>query len=170
MERRGCTVSKPIIDIRRSGERFRTRLDWLDSYHSFSFANHYDPANTHHGLLLVSNDDIVAPRTGFDTHPHQDMEIVTWVIQGALAHRDSSGGEGVLRPGEVQTMTAGTGIVHSEYNASATEPVSTRSSKEMTSALMKPFWKSVWITPAASGAVAPFLMVQARLSLGPAVR
>ena len=71
----------PTVDIRRHDERFKTRLSWLDSKHSFSFSRHYDPANTHHGLLLVNNDDVVSPGTGFETHPHQDMEIVTWVLQ-----------------------------------------------------------------------------------------
>ena len=116
MERRGCTVSKPIIDIRRSGERFRTRLDWLDSYHSFSFANHYDPANTHHGLLLVSNDDVIQAGSGFRTHPHQDMEIVTWVLDGELEHKDSVGNKDIIYPGLAQRMSAGTGIWHSEMN------------------------------------------------------
>ena len=104
-------------------ERFHSELDWLDSWHSFSFSNHYDPKNTHHGLLLVHNDDIVAGGTGFGTHPHQDMEIVTWVLDGALEHRDSEGNHGVIRPGLAQRMSAGRGIRHSEQNASATEPV-----------------------------------------------
>jgi quercetin 2,3-dioxygenase len=113
----------PRVDVRRADQRFHTRTDWLNSDHSFSFGPHYDPNNMGFSTLRVLNDDVIAPGRGFGAHPHRDMEIVTWVIQGALAHRDSSGGEGVLRPGEVQTMTAGTGIVHSEYNASATEPV-----------------------------------------------
>jgi quercetin 2,3-dioxygenase len=113
----------PRLDIRRAGQRFHTRTDWLNSFHSFSFGQHYDPNNVGFSALRVLNDDVIAPGRGFGAHPHRDMEIVTWVLEGALAHRDSSGGEGVLRPGEVQTMTAGTGIVHSEYNASATEPV-----------------------------------------------
>jgi hypothetical protein len=78
----------PTVDIRRHDERFKTRLSWLDSKHSFSFSRHYDPSNTHHGLLLVNNDDVVSPGTGFETHPHQDMEIVTWVLRGSLVrHR-----------------------------------------------------------------------------------
>jgi redox-sensitive bicupin YhaK (pirin superfamily) len=112
-----------MIDVRRAAERFHTRLDWLDSWHSFSFGEHHDPANTGHGLLLVSNDDTVAPGGGFGTHGHRDMEIVTWVLSGALAHRDSSGGEGVIRPKMAQRMSAGRGVRHSEMNASATEPV-----------------------------------------------
>ena len=108
----------PQVDVRRADERFKTRLGWLDSKHSFSFSRHYDPANTHHGLLLISNDDIVKPGTGFETHPHQDMEIVTWVLQGSLVHQDSEGHTGVIYPGLAQRMSAGTGILHSEKNDS----------------------------------------------------
>jgi redox-sensitive bicupin YhaK (pirin superfamily) len=106
------------LDVRRAGDRFSTRLQWLDSKHSFSFGRHYDPGNTHFGLLLVSNDDVVAPGTGFETHPHQDMEIVTWVLDGALVHQDSTGHSGVVFPGLAQRMSAGTGILHSEKNDS----------------------------------------------------
>ena len=109
--------------VHRAEDRFHTRIDWLDSWHSFSFGPHYDPANTHHGLLLVSNDDIVAPGAGFGTHPHRDMEIVTWVLEGTLEHHDSEGNHGVLEPGLAQRMSAGTGIRHSEMNASRTTPV-----------------------------------------------
>jgi len=111
------------IDVRRPDQRFVTQLGWLDSKHSFSFGHHHDAANTGHGLLLVSNDDVVAPGGGFGTHGHADMEIVTWVLSGALAHRDSTGTDGVIRPGEAQRMSAGRGIRHSEMNASDTEPV-----------------------------------------------
>jgi quercetin 2,3-dioxygenase len=111
------------IDVRRANERFHSKLDWLDSWHSFSFSNHYDAKNTHHGLLLVHNDDVVAPGTGFGLHPHRDMEIVTWVLSGALEHRDSEGNQGVIRPGLAQRMSAGRGIRHSEENASSEEPV-----------------------------------------------
>jgi quercetin 2,3-dioxygenase len=111
------------VDVRRAGERFRTRTGWLESHHSFSFGHHHDPANVGHGLLLVLNDDRVAPGQGFGTHGHRDMEIVTWVLSGALEHRDSTGNEGVIRPGTVQRMSAGTGIRHSEMNHSSTEPV-----------------------------------------------
>lgn len=104
------------IDIRRSHQRFYTQIDWLDSHHSFSFSNHYDPHNTHHGLLLVSNDDVVKPNAGFRTHPHQDMEIVTWVLDGELEHKDSEGNNGIIYPGLAQRMSAGTGIRHSEMN------------------------------------------------------
>ncbi len=111
------------IDIRRAAERPHTQLGWLDSHHSFSFGGHYDPANTHHGLLLVSNDDRVAANTGFSTHPHQDMEIVTWVLEGRLEHKDSEGNHGEIYPGLAQRMSAGTGIWHSEMNPSPTEDV-----------------------------------------------
>ena len=106
----------PNVQVVRSGERFHTQLPWLDSHHSFSFGGHYDPKNTHHGLLLVSNDDIVRPGTGFRTHPHEDMEIVTWVLDGELEHKDSEGNRGILYPGLAQRMSAGTGIWHSEMN------------------------------------------------------
>jgi hypothetical protein len=110
-------------DIRRATSRAVTTTPWLTSRHSFSFGGHYDPDNTHYGLLLVSNDDTVAPRTGFDTHPHRDMEIVTWVLQGELSHHDSTGNRGVIYPGLAQRMSAGNGILHSERNDSASEPV-----------------------------------------------
>ena len=106
------------VDVRRGADRFRTRTSWLDSRHSFSFGQHYDPDDTHFGLLLVSNDDVVLPGTGFETHPHRDMEIVTWVLEGALVHQDSQGHSGVIYPGLAQRMTAGTGILHSEKNDS----------------------------------------------------
>ncbi|MEM9612690.1 MAG: pirin family protein [Actinomycetota bacterium] len=113
----------PTIAIRRAASRPRTRLGWLDSHHSFSFGRHYDPANVGHGLLIVSNDDVVAPGGGFGTHSHRDMEIVTWVLEGRLEHRDSEGNHGVLYPGLAQRMSAGTGISHSEMNGSDSEPV-----------------------------------------------
>ncbi|MGH9277170.1 MAG: pirin family protein [Acidimicrobiales bacterium] len=104
------------IDLRPAADRFHTRLEWLDSRHCFSFSRHFDPANTHHGLLLVSNDDVVRAGTGFSTHPHQDMEIVTWVLDGELEHKDSEGNRGIIYPGLAQRMSAGTGIWHSEMN------------------------------------------------------
>lgn len=104
------------IDVRRKNQRFHTHISWLDSHHSFSFSDHYDPHNTHHGLLLVNNDDVVKPNTGFRTHPHQDMEIVTWVLDGELEHKDSEGNTGIIYPGLAQRMSAGTGIWHSEMN------------------------------------------------------
>ncbi len=103
--------------------RLHTQIDWLDSWHSFSFGENYDPNNTHHGLLLVSNDDLIAPGRGFGTHGHRDMEIVTWVLSGSLRHEDSIGTSDVITPGLAQRMSAGSGIRHSEVNASATEPV-----------------------------------------------
>ena len=108
------------VDVRRADDRFKTNIGWLDSKHSFSFSRHWDPANTHHGLLLVNNDDIVLPGRGFETHPHRDMEIVTWVLGGSLVHQDSTGTSGVIYPGLAQRMSAGTGILHSEKNDSWT--------------------------------------------------
>ncbi len=116
-------AASTTIEVRRADTRPHTAIDWLDSRHSFSFGPHYDPANTGHGLLLVSNDDRVAAGTGFSTHPHQDMEIVTWVLSGRLEHKDSEGNRGELYPGLAQRMTAGSGIWHSEMNPSATEDV-----------------------------------------------
>lgn len=112
-----------MIDVRRAHERFTTRIGWLDSYHSFSFSRHWDPANTHFGLLLVNNDDVIRADTGFSTHPHQDMEIVTWVLEGELEHKDSEGNHGIIYPGLAQRMSAGTGIWHSEMNPSTGEDV-----------------------------------------------
>jgi quercetin 2,3-dioxygenase len=106
----------PRVDVRRADDRFKTRIGWLDSKHSFSFGGHRDATNTHHGLLLVNNDDVVTPGAGFETHPHRDMEIVTWVLQGSLVHQDSEGNKGVIYPGLAQRMSAGTGILHSEKN------------------------------------------------------
>lgn len=114
------TGARSNVDIRRAADRAATRIDWLDSKHSFSFGQHYEPDNTHHGLLLVNNDDIVAAGTGFDTHPHRDMEIVTWVLHGSLVHQDSTGNSGVIYPGLAQRMSAGSGIMHSEKNDSWT--------------------------------------------------
>ena len=107
-----------MITVQRAEDRFRTRTDWLDSRHCFSFGRHYDPDDTHFGLLLVSNDDVVDPGAGFETHPHRDMEIVTWVLSGALVHQDSEGHSGVVYPGLAQRMSAGRGILHSEKNDS----------------------------------------------------
>jgi redox-sensitive bicupin YhaK (pirin superfamily) len=112
-----------VIDVRRADERFTTRIGWLDSYHSFSFSRHWDPDNTHFGLLLVNNDDVIRADTGFSTHPHRDMEIVTWVLGGELEHKDSEGNHGLIYPGLAQRMSAGTGIWHSEMNPSRGEDV-----------------------------------------------
>ena len=106
----------PSTDVRRARDRFATNFGWLDSKHSFSFGQHYDPHNTHFGL--VNNDDVVDPGTGFETHPHRDMEIVTWVLRGQLVHQDSEGHNGLIYPGLAQRMSAGTGILHSEKNDS----------------------------------------------------
>jgi len=111
------------VELRRAAERAVTTTPWLKSRHSFSFGDHYEPDNTHHGLLLVNNDDSVQPASGFDTHPHRDMEIVTWVLRGELMHQDSMGNRGVIYPGLAQRMSAGSGILHSEKNDSLTEPV-----------------------------------------------
>ena len=111
-------MTQGTVDVRRADERFATKISWLDSKHSFSFGPHYDPHNTHHGLLLVNNDDTVDPGTGFETHPHRDMEIVTWVLRGSLVHQDSTGHSGVIYPGLAQRMSAGKGILHSEKNDS----------------------------------------------------
>jgi quercetin 2,3-dioxygenase len=111
-------MTQALIDVRRAADRAATKISWLDSKHSFSFGRHYDPANTHHGLLLVNNDDTVDPGTGFETHPHRDMEIVTWVLRGSLVHQDSTGHSGVIYPGLAQRMSAGKGILHSEKNDS----------------------------------------------------
>jgi len=111
-------VGSPEVDVRRADSRFVTDFGWLDSKHSFAFGHHRSRTNTHHGLLLVNNDDRVLPGTGFETHPHRDMEIVTWVLDGSLVHQDSMGNHGVIYPGLAQRMSAGTGILHSEKNDS----------------------------------------------------
>ncbi|MBI4174106.1 MAG: pirin family protein [Candidatus Aenigmarchaeota archaeon] len=111
------------MDIQRSNERGMTKTTWLTSYHSFSFGNYMNPARMNFGLLRVLNDDIIAPDGGFPTHHHDNMEIVTIVLSGSLHHKDSTGGEGIITAGEVQRMSAGRGIYHSEANASQKEPV-----------------------------------------------
>src|SRR5690348_12049505 len=116
-------MHKDLIDLRRKDNSFHTQTGWLDSRHAFSFGGHYDPSNTHHGLLLVSNDDVIRAGTGFDTHPHRDMEIVTWVLEGELEHKDSQGNKGIIYPGLAQRMSAGTGIWHSEMNPSGKKDV-----------------------------------------------
>lgn len=110
-----------MIEIKKSNSRGRTRIDWLDSYHSFSFGEYYDPTNIHFGPLRVLNDDLIQPGAGFPTHPHADMEIVTIVYEGTIAHKDSTGGAGTITVDEIQRMTAGSGIYHSEFNASEIE-------------------------------------------------
>ena len=112
-----------MITLRKATDRFHSQIGWLDSWHTFSFADHYDPSFLGFGALRVINDDTVAPGQGFGEHPHRDMEIITYVLSGGVQHKDSSGGGGVIRPGDVQRMSAGSGVVHSEYNASREEPV-----------------------------------------------
>jgi quercetin 2,3-dioxygenase len=109
------------IKIQKANERGHTKIDWLDSWHSFSFGNYYDPSNMNFGNLRVFNDDWIAAGSGFGAHPHSEMEIITLVEEGSLAHQDSLGNKGVIKPGEVQVMSAGTGIVHAEMNGSKTQ-------------------------------------------------
>jgi hypothetical protein len=112
-----------MIQVIKSNERHSADHGWLQTKWHFSFAEYHDPKNVHWGALRVFNDDVVQPGEGFGMHPHRDMEIVTVMLEGALEHRDSLGNTGVLRPGEVQVMSAGSGILHSEFNHSKTEPL-----------------------------------------------
>jgi len=112
-----------MIIIRKALERGKTDIDWLQSYHTFSFSNYHDPQNVHFRNIRVINDDYIAPSKGFPTHPHNDMEIITFIDKGELAHTDSLGNGSTIKAGDIQKMTAGSGILHSEYNPSATDDV-----------------------------------------------
>lgn len=133
------------LDLRRADERSCSRSGSLTSQHSFSFGPHYDPANTHHGLLVATNEHVVPAGAGFDTHRHRDMEIVTWVMQGSLVHQDSTGRRGVIYPGLAQRMSAGTGIVHSERNEQW------RDGQSHAAALQPAHFVQMWVLPDESG-------------------
>jgi redox-sensitive bicupin YhaK (pirin superfamily) len=125
-----------MIRLRQANERGKTKLAWLDSHHTFSFGEYHDPKHMGFYSLRVINDDTVAPGKGFSTHAHQNMEILSWVIDGSLAHRDSTGVSSVILPSELQRMSAGTGVRHSEFNGSQNDPV---------------HFLQIWLLPAENG-------------------
>jgi len=117
------TATEPLLVKRAAGERGRTQLSWLDSWHTFSFGDYDDPEHVNFRSLRVINDDVVLPGNGFGTHPHRDAEIFTYVVEGQLAHKDSMGNGSIIRPGNLQYMSAGSGVEHSEFNPSPEQPV-----------------------------------------------